>query len=190
MRFVKCLAAALTFCLISLAQRPSALLAQVPVPVPAPINSGQPIPVLSPNELDGLVAPIALYPDPLISQILVAATYPLEVVEAYQWLQRNPGLSGPALTQNVAAQNWDPSIQALVMFPDVLKRLNEDVTWTTSLGNAFLNQQADVMNAVQRKRASAQRAGKLFSTPQQQVITTVDAGQPLVVIAPTNPDLI
>src|SRR5215510_4217112 len=121
MRFVKCLAVALTFCLTSLGQRPSALFAQVPVPVPAPINTGQPISELSPNELDGLVAPIALYPDPLIGQILVAATYPLEVVEAYQWLQRNPALSGPALTQNVVAQNWDPSLQALVMFPDVLK---------------------------------------------------------------------
>jgi hypothetical protein len=191
MRFVQCLAAALMFCLISLAQRPSALFAQVPVPVPVPAPiTGQPIPVLSPNELDGLVAPIALYPDPLISQILVAATYPLEVVEAYQWLQRNPALSGPALTQTVATQNWDPSIQALVMFPDVLKRLNEDVAWTTSLGNALLNQQADVMNAIQRMRLSAEQAGRLVSTPQQQVIRTYDAGQTIVEIVPANPEVI
>src|SRR5262252_7348285 len=165
------------------------LFAQGPQPV-NPVQAGEPIPVLSPNELDDLVAPIALYPDPLISQVLVASTYPLEVVEAYQWLQRNPGLTGTALTQAAEAQNWDPSVQALVMFPDVLKRLNEDVTWTRNLGNAFLAQQVDVMAAVQRMRVSAQQAGKLVSTPQQQVITTVDVGQPVVVIAPTNPDVI
>ena len=142
------------------------LFAQAPQPV-NPVQAGEPIPVLSPNELDSLVAPIALYPDPLISQILVAATYPLEIVEAHQWLQRNPGLTGPALTQAAEAQNWDPSVQALMMFPDVLKRLNEDVTWTRNLGNAFLAQQADVMAAVQRMRMSAQQAGKLVSTPQQ-----------------------
>src|SRR5262245_23215796 len=85
---------------------------------------------LSPRQLDELVAPIALYPDPLVSQILVATTYPIEVVEAYQWLQRNPGLTGPALTEAAQAQNWDPSVQALLMFPDVIKRLNEDVAWT------------------------------------------------------------
>src|SRR5437763_8549892 len=100
--------------------------------------------IMPSNQLDDLVAPIALYPDPLISQILVASTYPLEVVEAYQWLQQNPGLTGPALTQAAAAQNWDPSVQGLVMLPDMLRRLNEDVNWTTNLGNAFLNQQADL----------------------------------------------
>src|SRR5262249_49976158 len=104
MRFGKCLAS-LTISLLSLASTPL-LFSQLPVPVPAPINTGQPIPVLSPQELDGLVAPIALYPDPLISQILVAATYPLEVVEAHQWLERNPALAGPALTQAAAVQNW------------------------------------------------------------------------------------
>jgi hypothetical protein len=146
--------------------------------------------VLSGNQLDGLVAPIALYPDPLISQILVASTFPLEVVEASQWLQRNPGLSGPALTQAAQAQNWDPSIQALVMFPDVLRRLNEDVNWTTNLGNAFMNQQADVMSAIQRMRQSAEQSGRLVSTPQQQVINTTNAGQPVVEIAPANPQVI
>src|SRR5689334_7979505 len=90
---------------------------------PQPVDSGQPAPLLNANQLDDLIAPIALYPDPLISQILVASTYPLEVVEAYQWLQRNPGLSGTALTQAAEGQNWDPSVQALVMFPDVLKHL-------------------------------------------------------------------
>ncbi len=120
----------------------------------------------------------------------MASTYPLEVVQAYQWLQRNPGLSGPSLTQAVQQQNWDPSIQALVVFPDVIKRLNDDVTWTTNLGNAFLAQQADVMDAVQRMRLKAQQAGKLGSTPQETVTTSNAGGQPIVEIVPANPDVI
>ena len=137
-----------------------------PPPLPPP---GQ---TLTPDQLDDLVAPIALYPDELLSQIMVAATYPLEVVEAYQWMQLNPGLAGPALTEAAQRQNWDPSIQALVLFPDVMKRLNDDVTWTTNLGNAFLAQQQDVMDAVQRMRQRAQQAGRLQSTPQLNVQTT------------------
>src|SRR5215813_9808813 len=116
------------------------LWAQQGPPPPPPPNQ-----TLSPNQLDDLVAPIALYPDPLLSQVLVAATYPLEVVQAFQWLQKNPGVTGADLTQAVQQQNWDPSIQALIVFPDVIKRLNDDITWTTNLGNAFLAQQADVM---------------------------------------------
>ena len=101
---------------------------------PPPPQLPPPNQTLTPDQLNDLVAPIALYPDPLLSQIMVASTYPLEVVQAYQWLQRNPGLNGPALTQAAQQQNWDPSIQALVVFPDVLKRLNDDVTWTTNSG--------------------------------------------------------
>ena len=155
-----------------------------PPPLPPP---GQ---TLSPDQLDDLVAPVALYPDQLLSQLLVASTYPLEVVQAYQWLQRNPGLQGPSLTQAAQQQNWDASVQALVMFPDVLKRLNDDVTWTTNLGNAFLAQQQDVMDAVQRMRAKAQQAGKLASTPQEDVVTGNENGQPEIQIEPTNPDVI
>jgi hypothetical protein len=157
---------------------------QQPPPPPPP---GQ---TLSPDQLDDLVAPIALYPDPLVSQILVATTYPLEVVEAYQWMGRNPGLSGPALTQAAQQQNWDASIQALVIFPDVMKRLNDDVTWTTNLGNAFLAQQGDVMDAIQRMRRKAQDAGKLASTKQQRVEQTTDAGQPVIQIVPADPAVI
>ena len=127
------------------------LRAQQPAPLPPPDQA------LSPQQLENLVAPIALYPDPLLSQIMVAATYPLEVVQAFQWVQRNPGLTGTALTEAAQQQNWDPSVQALVVFPDVLKRLDDDVTWTTNLGNAFLAQQADVMDAVQRLRQQAQQ---------------------------------
>src|SRR5208282_5782225 len=134
-----------------------------------------------------LVAPIALYPDVLVSQILVASTYPLELVQAMQWSQRNPGLAGAAVTQAAQQQNWDPSIQALVVFPDLVKRLNQDITWTTNLGNAFLSQQGDVMDAVQRMRLKAQQAGKLSSTPQQTVTTTNDSGQPIIDIEPASP---
>jgi hypothetical protein len=161
----------------------SMALAQTPVPPP-------PDQTFTPSQLNDLVAPIALYPDPLLSQILVAATYPLEVVEAYQWLQRNPGLTGPALTQAAQQQNWDASIQALVVFPDVLKRLNDDVGWTTNLGNAFLAQQQDVMDAVQRMRLSAQQAGKLQPIPQETVTTTTENGQPVIEIEPAAPDVI
>lgn len=163
---------------------PAAMVAQGPPASPPPDQT------LSPDQLDDLVAPIALYPDPLLSQLLVAATYPLEVVQAYQWLQRNPGLSGPDLQQAVQQQNWDPSVQALVVFPDVLKRLNDDVTWTTNLGNAFLAQQQDVMDAVQRMRQRAQQAGKLSSTPQETVSTVDENGQPDIQIMPANPDVI
>ena len=144
---------------------------------------------LAPDQLDGLVAPIALYPDPLLSQILVASTYSLELVQAWQWLQRNPGLTGPALTQAAQEQDWDPSIQALVVFPDLVKRLNQDITWTTNLGNAFLAQQPDVMDAVQRMRLKAEQAGKLSSTSQQRVTTTNDSGQPIIDIEPANPQV-
>ncbi len=144
---------------------------------------------LAPDQLDGLVAPIALYPDPLLSQILVASTYPLELVQAWQWLQRSPGLTGADLTQAAQQQDWDPSIQALVVFPDLVKRLNQDITWTTNLGNAFLAQQPDVMDAVQRMRFKAQQDGKLSSTSQQSVTTTNDSGQPIIDIEPANPQV-
>jgi len=146
--------------------------------------------LLSPEQLDDLVAPIALYPDPLISQVLVASTYPLEIVEASQWLQRNPNMSGTALTQAAVKQDWDPSIQALVVFPDVLKYLMEDIAWTTNLGNAFLIQEGDVMDAIQRMRDRAARLGKLQTTPEQQVIHVIDNGQPVYEIIPTNPTVI
>jgi Protein of unknown function (DUF3300) len=157
----------------------AALFAQQPPPPPPP---GQ---ALSSDQLEGLVAPVALYPDPLLSQILVASTYPLELVQVSQWLQRNPGLTGPSLTQAAEQQNWDPSIQALVVFPDLVKRLNQDITWTTDLGNAFLNQQSDVMEAVQRMRQKAEQAGKLASTRQQ----TVRTNDNIIEIEPADPQM-
>ncbi len=145
---------------------------------------------LSSYQLDNLVAPIALYPDPLLGQMLVASTYPLEVVEASQWLQRNGNLKGQALIDAAKQQPWDPSVQALVAVPDALAKLNQDIQWTTDLGNAFLAQQADVMSAVQRMRSRAQADGRLASTPQQTVRTEDQDGKQIIVIQPANPEII
>jgi hypothetical protein len=146
--------------------------------------------VWSPEQLNNLVAPIALYPDPLLGQMLVASTYPLEIVEAYQWLQRNRNLRGQALVDAARKQPWDPSVQALVAVPDALAKLSQDIRWTTDLGNAFLAQEADVMNAVQQMRARAQDGGKLASTPQQTVTTQAQGGQQIIVIQPADPQVI
>ena len=121
--------------------------------------------------MDNLVAPVALYPDPLLGQVLAASTYPLEIAEAQQWLQRNGNLQGTQRMDAARQQNWDPSVQALVAFPDVLALLGNDLRWTTDLGNAFLAQQNDVMAAVQAMRARAQSNGRLQTTPQQVVTT-------------------
>jgi len=147
-------------------------------------------PSFTPDQLNNMVAPIALYPDELLSQILVASTYPLELVQVYQWVQQHPELKGQDLTTAAQKQAWDPSIQALVAFPDVLKRLNQDVTWTTGLGNAFLANQADVMDAVQRMRAQADQAGKLASTSQQTVEHKTENGQSVIQIEPASPDIV
>src|SRR5260370_22053010 len=111
-------------------------------------------------------------------------------VEAQQWLQGNPNLRGTQLTEAAKQQAWDPSVQALVAFPDVLKRLNQDIQWTTALGNAFLAQQADVMAAVQQLRTSAQANGRLTSTPQQTGTTETQGGQPVIFIQSANPDVV
>ncbi len=147
-------------------------------------------PLLSPDQLDNLVAPVALYPDPLLSQVLAASTYPLEIVEAQQWIQQNSNLQGAQRIDAAKQQNWDPSVQALVAFPDVLRMLSSDVRWTTDLGNAFLAQQADVMAAVQRMRERARANGRLRSTPQQEVTAETQNGQSAIEIMPANPDVV
>jgi hypothetical protein len=159
-------------------------------PEAPPVGAPPPEQRLSPPQLEDLVAPIALYPDNLLSQILVASTYPLEVVEAQQWLLQNKTLTGQALVNAAQRQNWDPSIQGLVVFPDVLARLNQDIRWTTDLGNAFLAQQADVMAAVQQMRAKAQANGKLRSGPQENVTTQTQNGQTAIQILPPDPGTI
>jgi hypothetical protein len=166
--------------------------AQIPAPPPGaqPGPQAQAAPLLPPQQLDNLVAPIALYPDPLLGQVLAASTYPLEIVEAQQWLQQNRNLSQAQLMDAARTQNWDPSVQALVAFPDVLATLNRDIQWTTDLGNAYLAQQNDVMAAVQRMRLRAEQYRKLASTAQQTVTTQTQNGQSAIVIEPANPQVI
>lgn len=143
------------------------------------------------DQLDSLVAPIALYPDPLLSQALVASTYPLEIIQLEQWLAKNKNLKDKALADAVAKQPWDASIQGLAAFPDVVTRLAENIAWTSDLGNAFLAQQADVMAAVQRMRAKATGTGNLKTSAQQKVETKeVEGGQKVIVIEQSNPQVV
>ena len=114
-----------------------------------------------PDQLDSLVAPIALYPDPLLAQVLAASTYPLELVQLQQWLEKNKTLKDKALVDAVSKQPWDPSVQAMAALPDVVKRLAGDIQWATELGNAFLDQQDDVMAAIQRMRQKSARRRQL-----------------------------
>jgi hypothetical protein len=136
------------------------------------------------------VAPIALYPDPLLSQTLVASTYPLEIVQLQQWLLRNPGLKDQKLVDAVSKQPWDPSIQAMAALPDVVKRLADDIQWTTDLGNAFLAQQSDVMDAVQRMRSKAQGKGSLASNEHQRVETRTVESKQVIVIEQASPEVV
>jgi hypothetical protein len=142
------------------------------------------------DQLDSLVAPIALYPDPLLAQTLAASTYPLELVQLQQWLARNPGLKDKALADAAAKQPWDPSIQAMAALPDVVKRLADDIQWTTDLGNAFLAQQSDVMDAVQRMRKKAEETGNLKSSEQQKVETKVIENKSVIVVEQANPQVV
>lgn len=142
------------------------------------------------DQLNSLVAPIALYPDPMLSQVLIASTYPLEVVQLQQWLSQNKGLKDKALADAVQKQGWDPSIQSLAALPDVVKLLADNIKWTTDLGNAFLAQQDDVMAAVQRMRKTAQDKGNLKSSEQQKVeVKTVESKQ-VIVIEQANPEVV
>jgi hypothetical protein len=149
---------------------------------------------LSKGQIEQLVAPIALYPDPLLTQVLMASTYPLEVVEAARWSQDNAAVKGAALADAMQAQSWDPSVKALTAVPQMLLMMNDKLDWTQQLGDAFLAQQQDVLAAVQTLRAEAQAAGNLQSTPQQVVTTEAPAvgsasasGQPPIVIEPVDP---
>jgi hypothetical protein len=150
----------------------------------------EPAAKLPPAQLDSLVAPVALYPDPMLSQTLVASTYPLEIVQLQQWLEKNKGLKDQALADAVKKQSWDPSIQSLAALPDVVKQLADNIKWTSDLGNAFLAQQEDVMEAVQRMRKKALDAGNLKTTTQQQVETKVVETKTVVVIQQANPQVV
>src|SRR5215813_7852950 len=165
---------------------------QLVVPASAQDTQNQPAPKIPTDQLDSLVAPIALYPDNLLSQTLVASTYPLELVQLQQWLDRNKDLlkDQKKLADAVAKQPWDPSIQAMAALPDAVKRLTDDIQWTTDLGNAFLAQQKDVMDAIQRMRTKAKGTGALASNQQQTVETKTVESQQVIVIEQSNPQTV
>ncbi|MGO9933113.1 MAG: DUF3300 domain-containing protein [Steroidobacteraceae bacterium] len=149
-----------------------------PLPAPPPQQSTQ--------ELEQLVAPIALYPDPLVAQILAGAAHPSEIVEADRWLQQHPDLKGEALATTVDAQSWDPSVKALTQFPGLLGMMDMNLSWTSALGDAYVNGPQNVLDAVQVMRQRAQQAGNLKSTQQESV--TSDGNS--IVIEPADPQVV
>ena len=161
---------------IATAQTPSA---------PAPAASDQ---LLKPEQLEALVSPIALYPDSLLSNTLMASTYPLEIVQAERWIGRNKNLSGEVLKAAVDKQGWDDSVKALIATPPVLAMMSSELDWTQKLGDAVLAQQADVMDAIQRLRLKAQDNGKLTTTPEQKVTEEQQNNRRIVAIEQASDD--
>jgi uncharacterized membrane protein YgcG len=162
------------------------LLAYQDAQAPAQDSQGHPYTQQTPDQLQQLVAPIALYPDSLVAQILAASTFPEQVVEADRWVQAHPGLQGDALGQAVDQEPWDPSVKALAAFPSVLGNMDKNLSWTSSLGDAYYNQEQDVMDAVQVMRQRAQQAGNLQNTQQQTVSTQGST----IVIEPASPEVV
>ena len=158
-----------------------------PPNTPPPAGAPQPVGApMSQDLLDSLLAPIALYPDELLSQVLMASTYPLDVVEAARFVKANPNLKGPALDDALKDKSWDPSVLSLASFPQVLDMMNEHLDWTQRLGDAFLADEAAVMQTVQGLRMRAQQAGNLQSTPQQQVLVQ----ERTIIIQPAQPQVL
>jgi Protein of unknown function (DUF3300) len=160
--------------------------AQAPPPPPGSQSQAPPYTQQTPEQLQQLVAPIALYPDSLVAQILAASTFPEQIVEADRYVQAHPDLKGDALGHAVDQEPWDPSVKALTAFPSVLGNMDKNLSWTSSLGDAYYNQQQDVMDAIQVMRQRAQQSGNLKSTPQQTVTTQGST----VVIQPVNPEIV
>jgi len=161
--------------LVVLLAIPAGACAQFPQPPPTPFAEVPAPPTFRQEELDQLLAPLALYPDPLLAQILMASTYPLEVVQAARWVRANPNVAGPQLEEAMQQQPWDPSVKSLMAFPQVLAMMDANLEWTQRLGDAFLAQRPNVMATIQTLRARAQSAGYLQSTPQQTVIAEPQA---------------
>jgi hypothetical protein len=157
-----------------------------PPPASAQAAPAPPYAQQTPEQLQRLVAPIALYPDSLVAQILAASTFPEQVVEADRWVQAHPDLQGADLGKAADQQPWDPSVKALAAFPSVLGNMDKNLSWTSSLGDAYYNQEQDVMDAVQVMRRKAQDTGNLKTTPQQKV-TEQDSA---IDIEPTDPDVV
>ncbi|HZE13901.1 MAG TPA: DUF3300 domain-containing protein, partial [Chthoniobacterales bacterium] len=174
-----------------LGQQPTTTTAPAAAETTPPTTPAEPAASPIPNDqLDALVAPIAMYADPLLAQTLAASTYPLEIIQLQQWMEKNKNLKGKALADAVAKQPWDPSIQSMVAVPDVVKRLAGNIQWTTDLGNAFLAQQSDVLDAVQRMRTKAQAKGNLNSNAQQKVETRTEANKQVIVIEQADPQVV
>ena len=150
-------------------------------------NGAPPAPSYSQAQLEQMVAPIALYPDALVSQILIASTYPIQIVEAYQWLQSNRKPSSAQVQQAAKAKGWDPSVQSLLSFPQVVERMYQNVDWTQQLGEAFLAQQSEVMSTIQAMRQKAYAAGNLQSTAKQKVTVQPDN---TIIIVPAQPQVV
>src|SRR5437868_695278 len=163
---------------------PTTVLAQAPETAASKPN------LLKPEELDQLVAPIALYPDPLLAEVLMASAYPLDIVQAERWLQSHKNLKGDKLKAAVAKEDWDDSIKSLLATPDVLAMMSENLDWTEKLGDAVVAQQPDVMDAIQRLRAKAQENNKLTSTKQQKVLVNQVQGKQVIAIEPTDPETV
>jgi hypothetical protein len=176
--------------LCTVALLPGDTLAYTPLQTAAPASRAAQPAKIPPEQLDSLVAPIALYPDPLLAQVLAASTYPLEIIVLQRWLEKNKNLKDQELADAVAKQSWDPSVQALAALPEVVKRLGDDIQWTADLGNAFLAQQGDVMDAVQRMRKKAHDKGTLKSTEQQKVETRVVEQKNIIVIEQAQPQVV
>ena len=171
------------------------MMAALSIPAVVPVayaqnSSQQQASKLSQAQLEALVAPIALYPDPLVSQVLMASTYPLEVAEASNWLQANKNLKGDALNQALQQQTWDASVKSLVSFPPVLEMMGTQLSWTQKLGDAVLAQQSDAMTAIQTLRAKAKQSGALQTNAQQTITTQGSGSQQAIIIQPTNPQVI
>jgi uncharacterized membrane protein YgcG len=170
------------------------VLAQSPAPspgsVPAQAAAADGAKTFSQQDLDTLLAPIALYPDALLAQILMASTYPLEIVEAARWAKANPAVKEQALQDAMEKQEWDPSVKALTAVPKVLEQMNEKLDWTQKLGDAFLANQKDVMTTVQQLRAKAAAAGNLKSSPEFAVKTEQVEGKTVYVIESPKPEVV
>src|SRR5713101_5908463 len=189
-KFIKQSLSLFLSCCLVLASAPVGFAAQTEQPTAPPAVQTAPPPVQAaqqtPEQLQQLVAPIALYPDALVAQILAAATYPDQIVEADRWMQQHPNLKDKQLGDEVDKQPWDPSVKSLAEFPSVLANMDKNLSWTSSLGDAYVNQQQDVMNAVQVMRDRAEKAGNLKSTSQEKV---THEGQ-TIVVEPADPEVV
>ena len=163
-----------------------ALLLSLPLLAMAQQGDDAPQKKLSKEELAQLLAPIALYPDELVAQILMASTYPLEIVQADRWAKSHKQSAGDVLAKQLENETWDPSVKSLVNFPEVLSKMSEKLDLTTKIGDAFLSQQKDVMDTIQELRKKAYEAGNLKTTKEQKIVVEKE----VIVIQPANPEVV